>query len=210
MNAGNPSSLNPPRPGGLGPVATARRWPVTLLWLGILLLTACNSTSEEPSGVIHRASIYQTGERVYARALLHPSHQGQILGMLHQGEPLLAEYRFRFFHLNTLLPDQKLADVTIRRRARFRLVMQRYELEDVDRGQLFFTTDPDEAIRFFAQPRYIELEEVGALEKGEKFRLEVRYRLEHEGVSRMFRDLNRWLSFWERTDHRYFAEYRSS
>lgn len=187
------------------------RHPWRAGWFGLALLLTLGvgyAARSAGDGVIEKASVTYLGEQLTARAALNPSFQRQILDLLHQGEPLLAEYRFRFYQVRELLPDWELADVTIRRRVRFQLVTQRYSLEDPDRQQVFFTTDADEALSFFAQPRYIVMPGADQVTSGPAYQLQAVFRLEHEGVSRMFRNLNRWLTFWEPSDHVYVAGYR--
>ncbi len=190
-----------------------------LAWYGlltVLLLSGCRPAADsDPANPIQEATVSLQGATVYGQARLSEAFLDGALEMLRQGEPLLAVYRFDFFTPRSLLPDKELAEVTLRRRLRLHLITEQFELQDISREQTLYSDDPEEALLFLGAPRVILLN--GALgaeqpvplpERGRRHVLEVRFRLQREGVSSMFRILTSLFTFWKPSDYLRTSDHR--
>jgi hypothetical protein len=97
-------------------------------------------------------------------------------------------------------PDARLAKVVMSRRLQFRLITRRYEMLDLVSGQLAITADAEEALDFLGNLRYVSLlgpENAGTagVPTPHDWHLMVDFRMEREGVSPLFRILNRLLAW---------------
>ncbi|MBF0136351.1 MAG: DUF4390 domain-containing protein [Magnetococcus sp. DMHC-1] len=187
--------------------------------LGLLLLfflTACQTEHAPPPNPLREVVASMQGNNLYAQATLTPAFQREALELLKQGEPILAAYRFRLLEVRTLLPDREVSRLKLKRRLRYHLITQRYEMQEITRGQTYYTDDDDEALQFLGHPRNILLEErkTGAtthfLLPGRRYLLETHFELEREGISRPLRFLNRLFTFWRPVDYRLVTEFRHS
>ncbi len=174
-----------------------------LFWLLIGLTGCALSDDPPPVRVIQSASAILEGQKLYAQLALDSDYLANLMNLLKHGEPIVAHYRFRFYRLNDWLTDSRLLQVTIKRRLQLRLISERFEMLDLTNDQTHFTSDPEEAMSFIGQPRYIPLSDQVRLRPERRYRLEVRLNLEHEGMSSTYRLLNRWLSIGQSGDFQF-------
>ncbi|MBF0153825.1 MAG: DUF4390 domain-containing protein [Magnetococcales bacterium] len=168
-----------------------------------------------PPNPLREVAASLQGSSLYAQALLSPEFQRETLELLKQGEPIQATYRFRLREGRTLLPDREVSRLTLQRRLRLHLITQRFEMQDITRGQTSYTDDDDEALQFLGHPRDVLLEERGSKNRaatnfpvsGRRYFLEARFELEREGISRPLRFLNRLFTFWRPVDYRLETEF---
>lgn len=186
--------------------------PVWAPALMLLLLAGCNAAPPGTSVVdpITQASAFIHGEDLYARATLDGAFSRQVILALRHGEPMQATYRFHFLRRQTLWPDLPLAKVTIRRRIRLRLITKKYEMHDMDTGQIHYTSDPEKAIRFFGNPRFVLLGKEAHLKKEAHYELHVEFEWSHQGMSPQFQTLKRWLNLDQTITHSLNVDYTPS
>ncbi|MBF0177487.1 MAG: DUF4390 domain-containing protein [Magnetococcales bacterium] len=187
--------------------------------LGVILLislAACQGEDAPPPNPLREVVASLQGNNLYAQAVLTARFQREVLDLLKQGEPILATYRFRLREERAFFPDREVSRLKLRRRLRLHLITQRFEMQDITRGEVSYTDDDDEAMQFLGHPRNILLEEHGDkdgttgrfLDAGRRYFLEARFELEREGISQPLRFLNRLFTFWRPVDYRLETEYR--
>lgn len=176
-----------------------------------LLVSGCSGSSQntEPTPIAD-ASAFIQGDDLYARASLNPRFSKHVIMALRHGEPMQATYRFNFFRYQTLLPDLPLAKISIKKRLRLRLVTQKYEMHDLNNNRINYTSDPEEAIRFFSNPRFVLLGKEVHLKDEFRYWLQVEFEIDHQGMSPMFRTLKRWLTIDHTIDYQFRVDYEKS
>ncbi|MBF0310444.1 MAG: DUF4390 domain-containing protein [Magnetococcales bacterium] len=175
-------------------------------------LSACSPTSTEEAPPIASANLLLQGHKLYGEVFLHPPTLDRLHRLLTAGNSLVAIYRFRVWrNRKWMLPDHQLADVTIHRRAQLHLITERYEI-GTPSGPMYYTSDAQEALAFLGKPTFVplNLKDNGELRPVAPHRshdLEVRFRLELEGVSKVFRLLDELVYFWKPVDAIYRTHY---
>ncbi|MBF0284816.1 MAG: DUF4390 domain-containing protein [Magnetococcales bacterium] len=179
-----------------------------------LLLVACSlpdPPASSTNSALAETSLVRQGEKSYVQAALSLVTLKEISDLLQNGEPLLANYRFRLVLIRPWMPDQTVVEQTLSRRLKLHLITRRFEMVEEAAGQPVFTADAETALRFVGNPRYIPLRApLPTTGKEGRFLLQTWFRLEQEGVSQIFRTLHRLLTFW-RPDHSFRqSEFRPS
>ena len=165
-----------------------------LSWL-LFGLTACTPTPDaDGRQVIRSASAFVQGGKLYAQAALDPGYLSELVPLLRHGEPIVADYRFRFYRINDWLPDSRLIQVSVKRRLQMHLITEHFEMLDISNGQTHYAGDPDEAMGFIGQPDYVPLSSRFRMIPGRRYRLETHLELEHGGMFGSNRLLNSWIS----------------
>ncbi|MBF0187238.1 MAG: DUF4390 domain-containing protein [Magnetococcales bacterium] len=192
-------------------IHTSHRSPGWVLQLpaliGLLLMvTACSSEPSPPvNTIIASAAVQVHGEEYYTEATLDNTFLSEVSALLQQGEPIVATYRFFLYQKSEglLSNDLLLGSARIKRRLHRHLIRDRFELLDMDTEQIHFTPDADEALRFIGQPRYVPLWIQKPVRPQHPYVLEVTCRIERDGVSRVFRLLDRLINFWKPVEHHF-------
>ncbi|MBF0273239.1 MAG: DUF4390 domain-containing protein [Magnetococcales bacterium] len=182
--------------------------PVTA-WIALLaiLLSGCGRDPlPENTPVIQEASPVFQSDKLFAQVSLNPTFQDKIELQLKQGDPLLATYRFTVMRLHEWLPNVRILDKEIQRHIRMRLITERYELREENSSLVHYTSDEDEAMSFFANPRFILLHSRFKPLPGVHYQLQTRVSITQEGMSRMFRLLDRWLTLNQSMDFTHLSE----
>ncbi|MBF0214429.1 MAG: DUF4390 domain-containing protein [Magnetococcales bacterium] len=184
-----------------------RRPAVTWIVLLTILVAGCGREPQPtPPNAIQEATPFLQGEKLFAKASLTPAFLTRIVQQLKQGEPLLATYRSRILRRHDWLPDLLLLDKEIQRHIRMRLITERYEMREENTGLVHYTSDENEAQNFFGNPRFILLHGRFRPLPHTRYQLETRVSLTHEGMSRMFRFLDRWLALNQPMDFIHLSE----
>ncbi|MEO5346011.1 MAG: DUF4390 domain-containing protein [Magnetococcus sp. YQC-9] len=159
-----------------------------------LWISGCgkNHTSD-PTPVIQQAHAFTQGEKLFAQLSLDPRLLDRLGDNLKQSEPLQATYHFRLLRKHQWLPNAHILDTEIQRHIRMRLITERYELQEGHKGLFHYTTDENEALQFIGNPRFLLLHPRFRLLPDTGYILQTRVTITHEGMSRMFRFLDRWL-----------------
>lgn len=173
----------------------------------LLLLTACSAETFLPNPIA-RVAASLTRDKLVAEAQLAPDYLSQAMGQLHGGEWLLVTYRFEFNLQKEWLPDKTLHEAVVRRRLRRNLILERYEMQDLDSKYTTFTADDGEASRFLGNPRFVTMAQRNALQGDKTYLITASFRLEKGGISRMLRVLRDWIFFWEPNTFALQTEYR--
>lgn len=173
-----------------------------VIFLSSFILNGCTGENgADRPRVIQEASAFLADDKLYARTVLDPGFLSDIMALLGHGEPVLATYRFRFYRTQSWLPDLRLAQVIVKRRLRLRLITRRFEMTDVRNNHVQYTRDPQQAIGFIGNPRYIRLATHTHLFPQRRYHLDVQVQVEHQGMSRVYRVLNRLLTFGGSADY---------
>ncbi|MBF0195686.1 MAG: DUF4390 domain-containing protein [Magnetococcales bacterium] len=179
-----------------------------------LLLTSFFMTagcSQDPKtnnpNPIASASAFLQGDDLYARASLQPAFSKAILETLLHGEPIRVTYHFSFFRRQQYLPDLPLAKVSFSKSLRLRLVTQRYEMHDLSTNKIHYTPYSEDAIRFFSNPRFVLLGKNANLKKESSYWLRVAFKIDHQGMSPLFRTLKQWLTIDQAMDYHYDVDF---
>ncbi|MBF0588733.1 MAG: DUF4390 domain-containing protein [Magnetococcales bacterium] len=183
-------------------------WLVAPLLL--LFVAACSPHPHDqlPTDVFQTAGLSEQEGKLYAQVRLTDARLKDIFSVAQRGEPILVTYRFRLRQVRHWLPDPSAAELLVSRRLRLRLITERYEMRDLQTDDVRTTTDPDEARQFLGDLGFMPLMDAAALIAGEAYRLEIHFHSERDGVSRMYRILNRWLTFWKPDDYIHHVPYR--
>lgn len=178
---------------------------------GMLPLTCEEGMRSAPPKVIQHASAFVQGNGLYARAELDPIYLEKITPLLRHGEPILATYRFRLYRLHDWLPGLRLSHVILKRRLRLRLITQRFEMLDVQTGQIQYTANPEDAMEFLGAPHYVFLGylpgKTKRLSPAHTYRLNVELTIKHEGTLHVFRVLDHWPTFGASSGFSFHAPY---
>ncbi|MBF0444060.1 MAG: DUF4390 domain-containing protein [Magnetococcales bacterium] len=179
-----------------------------LMLSGLLLTSGCSQEPKKKApNPIATASAFLQGDDLYARASLQPFFSKAVLATLLHGEPIQVTYHFSFFRRQQYLPDLPLAKVSISKSLRLRLVTQRYEMHDLSTNKIHYTPDTEEAIRFFSNPRFVLLGKNANLKKESGYWLRVAFKIDHQGMSPLFRTLKQWLTIDQAMDYQYDVEF---
>ncbi|MBF0261176.1 MAG: DUF4390 domain-containing protein [Magnetococcales bacterium] len=171
------------------------------VFLVTLMIAGCEKPrSESPTPIIQVAEAFMQGEKLLARVTLEPSLLERLGENLQQGEPLLATYRFRLIRKHPWLPHAQVLDREILRHVRMRLITERYELQENQQRLVHYTTDESEALQFIGNPRFLLLHPRFRPLPDTGYLLQTRVSITHEGMSRMFRFLDRWLTWHQPMD----------
>ncbi|MBF0417437.1 MAG: DUF4390 domain-containing protein [Magnetococcales bacterium] len=184
-------------------LSSTLRAPVflALLIAWTLGIAGCEKpNSKTPAPVIQQAEAFLQGEKLLARVTLDPTFLDRLSENLQQGEPLLATYRFRLIRKHPWLPNAHILDRQILRLIRMRLITERYELQENQQRLVHYTTDENEALQFIGNPRFLLLHPRFKPLPDTEYILETRVTITHEGMSRMFRFLDRWLTWHQPMD----------
>ncbi|MBF0379944.1 MAG: DUF4390 domain-containing protein [Magnetococcales bacterium] len=174
----------------------------------LLLTVGCSQEPKKKStNPIATASAFLQGGDLYARANLHPKFSQAVLTALLHGEPIQVTYHFSFFRRQQYLPDLPLAKVALSKSLRLRLVTQRYEMHDLSTNKIHYTPYPDDAIRFFSNPRFVLLGRNANLKKESSYWLRVNVEIDHRGMSPLFRTLKQWLTIDQAMDYHYDVDF---
>ncbi|MBF0610968.1 MAG: DUF4390 domain-containing protein [Magnetococcales bacterium] len=181
------------------------RWlPVLLLpWL----LVSC-SGEQRNDLVLERVAANLQKDTLVAEARLTPEFVGKAMAMLSNGESLLVSYHFELLREKQWLPDPLENQAVVRRRLRRNLILERYEMNDLNHKTTSYTADEGEAALFLGNPRFIPLLERSRLQPQQGYLVSVTFRLDEEGISRMLRVLRDWIFFWEVNSHTIQSGYR--
>jgi hypothetical protein len=175
-----------------------------LMFSGLLITAGCSQDPKKKNpNPIATASAFLQGDDLYARASLQPIFSKAVLATLLHGEPIQVTYHFSFFRRQQYLPDLPLAKVSISKSMRLRLVTQRYEMHDLSTNKINYTPDSEEAIRFFSNPRFVLLGKNANLKKESSYWLRVAFKIDHQGMSPLFRTLKQWLTIDQAMDYYY-------
>ncbi len=208
-------SINESRHRAMTPVmAPVSRHPLSPWVTALLLLWLLGGCSPHPhdtlpTEVFQTAALTKQEGRLYVQARLTDPLLEKILAVAQRGEPILVTYRFHLKQLRDPWPDRAEADLSVARRLRLHLITERYEMRNLEQdvGQRT-TTDVEEARQFIGDPGYLPLIDEKALIADRDYRLEITFRSERDGVSRLFRILDRWLTFWKPEEYLHHISYR--
>ncbi|MBF0428909.1 MAG: DUF4390 domain-containing protein [Magnetococcales bacterium] len=179
-------------------------------WIALLtiLLSGCGyapPTPPEPNAILSANAFFQK-QQLFAQVTLNPLFIAKIKQQIQQGEPLQATYTLNLIRKHPWLPDIRILQRTIQRHMRLRLITQHYELLEGNNGLLHYATHENEALQFFGNPRFILLHPRVQLLPGVRYQLETHVSITHEGMSRLFQLLGRWITTDQPLDFVYRSE----
>lgn len=196
----NPPSPSPCNPFS-GPLPPSIRPAILSVLFWTLMIAGCEKPhSDTSTPVIQQAEAFFQGEKLLARVTLDPALLERLGENLQQGEPLLATYRFRLIRKHPWLPNAHVLDKQILRHVRMRLITERYQLQENQQRLVHYTTDESEALQFIGNPRFLLLHPRFKPLPDTDYMLQTRISITHEGMSRLFRFLDRWLTWHQPMD----------
>ncbi|MEO5367986.1 MAG: hypothetical protein H7831_16845 [Magnetococcus sp. WYHC-3] len=179
-------------------------------------LWACTPAppSSAAAPMLESAALTIQGGRLYLEASLSDTLGQQFLAQWDGGGATTAEYRF-LLHWRPSLPApyRLVGDQEVRRMVEKKLILERYEMREGQDAPPTYSSDPEDALRFFTRPRFIPLESVELEPLGltgtrltpgpppggtadtfrPHFRLETRFLWRFKDLSQIFRILGEWM-----------------
>lgn len=174
--------------------------PVVLLPFLALLLVGCPAEGPPRASPIGDLSTFTEGDQFYARVEIEPKLIAATLETVQQGAPALFTYNIRLIREKKWFPDEETVALNLQRRVRFQLILRRFQMREIENDKTLYGDDPEEAGAFLGHLTHIPLAALSDLYPG-RYHLEVRFRHEREGISRLYRVLNRLLAFFTPIDH---------
>ncbi|MBF0448622.1 MAG: DUF4390 domain-containing protein [Magnetococcales bacterium] len=208
--AGRPASQTKETPTGIAIHRPCRFSfaALTFFILSSLLLGGCGDKNQLlDENPITEATAFIQGGDLYARAKLNAEFSKKIIAALRHGEPIQTLFRFSFYRHQRVLPNLPLAKVIVKKQIHLRLVTQKYEMHDVSSGQIRYTPDEEEAIRFFGNPRFVLLGREVHLQPEFRYGLKVDFDVDYQGMSPLFRTLKQWLTLDRSEDYHFQVDF---